>query len=383
VLRRSCRWRGVREGALLLALAGSAGLASAQAPSAAASEEWRQFRGDHRLTGVASSSLPASLKVLWKYETRDSIVSSAAIAGGAVYVGVGNGDLVSLELSTGKLRWKYSTGSIAGIGESSPAVSADAVYVGDLDGSLHAVSARDGKRLWAFKAEAEIKSSPTLVNDLVLVGSYDSHLYALEAKTGKVRWKYKTEGMVHATPSIVGDLAFIAGCDEVFRAIRISDGKQAYSIRTEAYAGASPAINGDRAYFGAFTNEVLALDLKARKVLWTYSHPDREFPFYSSAALTNGRVIVGGRDKAVHALDAATGKRVWEFLTRARVDSSPVVVGDRVFVGSNDGKVYALDTANGQKRWEFDAGAPVSASPAVAANRMVIGAQDGVIYCFG
>ena len=127
----------------------------------------------------------------------------------------------------------------------------------------------------------------------------------------------------------------------------------------------------------------MAVDLRARKIVWEYSNPDRQFPFYSSAVLFEGRVIVGGRDKAVHAIDAATGKGVWQFETRARVDSSPVVSGGRVYVGSSDGKLYALDAATGQKRWEFDAGDAITASPAVAAGRLVIGAADGRIYCFG
>src|SRR5438034_6151234 len=274
---------------------------AAQTPSGARSDEWRQFRGTPGLTGVATSTPPASLKMLWTFETGDVIDSSAAIADGVVYAGVGKGDLIAVDLASGKLRWKYSTGNY--LGESSPAVGSNAVYIADLDGLLHAVNARDGTRLWTFKTNAEIKSSPVLVNDLVLIGSYDTYLYAVEARTGKLRWKLQTKGMVHATPAVQGDLVFIAGCDETFRAIRIADGKQVYEIAAGAYTGASPAIDGDRAYFGTFNNDVLALDLKARKILWRYSDPDRVFPFYSSAALTNGRVILGGRDKIVHALE--------------------------------------------------------------------------------
>src|SRR5262245_28297061 len=134
---------------------------------AAVSADWPQFRGNPRLTGVTSPAPPVPAKVLWTYDTKDSIVSSAAIANGAVYVGVGNGELISVDFNSGKLRWKYSTQSF--IGESSPAVSGEAVFVGDLDGTLHAVNIRDGKRLWTFKTQAEIKSSPIVVNDLVLI----------------------------------------------------------------------------------------------------------------------------------------------------------------------------------------------------------------------
>ena len=84
----------------------------------------------------------------------------------------------------------------------------------------------------------------------------------------------------------------------------------------------------------------------------------------------------------VHGLDLS-GKGVWTFATRARVESSPAIADGRVFVGSNDGRFYVLGLANGDKLWEFNAGAPLSASPAIAKGRIVIGSQDGKLYCFG
>ena len=134
---------------------------------------------------------------------------------------------------------------------------------------------------------------------------------------------------------------------------------------------------------GTFGNEVLGIDLLRRGIEWTYKHPTRNFPFYSSAAVTSERVVVGGRDKLVHCLERSTGKELWNFTTRARVESSPVISGNRVFVGSNDGLLYELDLVSGKKIWDFTAGAPLSASPAVSTGVMVIGSQDGRLYCFG
>ena len=98
------------------------------------------------------------------------------------------------------------------------------------------------------------------------------------------------------------------------------------------------------------------------------------------------RVLLGAGavgSKAIHALDTRNGKSAWKFMTRARVDSSPVIAGARVFVGSSDGKLYVLDAATGQKRWEYEVGDAITASPAIAAGRIVVGATDGRIYCFG
>src|SRR5919106_1760993 len=303
-------------------------------------DNWAQFRGNHSLTGVSQSKVPDSLKQVWTYEAGDSIESSAAIVGGTVFVGSQKGELVALSLDNGSVYWKFATGN--SIGESSPAYGGGVVYIGDLGGWLNALNASDGKKLWEFK----------------------------------------TNGPVHSTPGISDGMAFIAGCDELFRAIRISDGKEVFNVSSGAYTGASPALRGGAAFYGTFDNEVLGVNLTERKIAWRYEHPQRKFPFYSSAAVTSSRVVLGGRDKMVHGL-TLSGKAAWTFTTRARVESSPAIAGGRVYVGSNDGRFYVLALTNGAKLWEFNAGAPLSASPAIANGRIVIGSQDGRLYCFG
>ncbi len=128
---------------------------------------------------------------------------------------------------------------------------------------------------------------------------------------------------------------------------------------------------------------MLGVNLGTKRITWRYRHPERQFPFYSSAGVVETRVVVGGRDKFVHCLDARTGKSLWTFPTRARVESSPALASGRVFVGSNDGRFYVLDFYSGQPVWEFEAGGAISASPAIASGRVVVGTQDGRLYCFG
>ena len=188
---------------------------------------------------------------------------------------------------------------------------------------------------------------------------------------------------MHCTAGVSNGMAHIAGCDETFRAIRIADGKEVFHIASGAYTGASPALVGRKAFYGTFNNEVLGVNLTTRRIAWRYRNRQRQFPYYSSAAVAEGRVVVGGRDKMVHCMDSTTGKELWTFMTRARVESSPALADGRAFIGSNDGKFYVLDYKTGAKLWEFTAGAPLSASPAIAAGRVVIGSEDGRLYCFG
>ena len=257
---------------------------------AAQQTSWPQFRANPQLTGVASGTLPASLKVLWTFDVKEAIESSAAIADGSVYVGTAGGELIALDLQSGALRWRYRTGEI---GESSPAVAGGVVYIGDLTGVFHAVDTKTGKALWTFKTTGEIRSSPVVVGDKVLIGSYDRFLYALSVAKGELAWKVESQGYVHATPSVIEGIAYIAGCDEVFRGIRVADGREVLNVPVGAYMGASAVLAGGAAYVGTFENEVIAIDMKARKVTWTYRHPERLFPVLFLGCAQSGTRCAG------------------------------------------------------------------------------------------
>jgi eukaryotic-like serine/threonine-protein kinase len=361
----------------LLPSAVRANWANREAPA----DAWPQFRGNPLLTGYSSSGVAGNLRLLWSVDAGESVESSAAVVGGAVYVGTQRGELVSVNLGDGRERWRYNAGNP--IGESSPAVARGVVYVGDLGGVLHAVRADTGQKVWTFKTGGEIKSSPVVSGARVIVGSYDTHLYCVSAANGRPLWKLKTRGQVHSTAGVADGLAYVAGCDEILRAVRVATGREAFQVHSGAYTGASPALFEGNAFYGTFNNEVLGVNLVARKVGWRYQNRDRQFPFYSSAAIAGERVFVGGRDKMVHCLDPWTGREFWSMGTQARVESSPAVADGRVFVGSNDGRLYVLAFGDGRRLADFNLGAPVSASPAIASGRVVVGSQDGKLHCFG
>ena len=109
---------------------------------------------------------------------------------------------------------------------------------------------------------------------------------------GELQWKFQSQGPLHATPALSGGLAYVTGCDSILRGIRLEDGIEVTQIDSGAYTAASPALVNGVAYYGTFNNDVLAVDLHNQKYLWRYEHPERHFPFYSSAAVFDGKVVV-------------------------------------------------------------------------------------------
>jgi outer membrane protein assembly factor BamB len=72
--------------------------------------------------------------------------------------------------------------------------------------------------------------------------------------------------------------------------------------------------------------------------------------------VADGKLLVASVDThAVHAVDAASGTKLWSYTTGGRVDSPPALYKGCVLFGSADGWVYCLRASDGALAWRFRA----------------------------
>lgn len=378
--------------ALPLLLVTRAAVASPAAPPLPRPSEtsWPMFRGDPALTGVAPGNLPDELALLWTAKTGGPVKSSAAISDGQVVIGSDDHSLYAFDLKTGRKNWSFQTGDTV---ESSPLLISNRVFVGSGDGFLYALEARTGHLLWKYKTGAKILGAPNCAYAVssagsnqppglaILIGSYDFKLHGVNAADGRALWSYESGNYINGAPAILDGQAVFGGCDGLLHFVSIDTGAQTKSVEAGGYVAASPAAGNHRVYVGQYENEFLCIDAAEGKQAWSFR--DKNFPYFSSPALTGDRVIFGGRDKRVHCLRRDDGGRIWEFSARGKVDSSPVVCGAKVVVGSDDGHLYVLGLANGHELWNYEIGQAIASSPAIAAGTIIIGSEDGQVYAFG
>lgn len=370
--------------ALLLLLAGLLPAGAAPAPPAAAKSSWTQFRGNAAQDGVAGE-LPAQLELLWQVEIPGGSEATPAIdadaAGhGTAYLGGVEGKFTAYDLETGAVRWSYEGGEEI---KSSALLAGGLVYFGDEAGKLHALDAKNGQPRWSFTAEGPFTGGPNLAGGILVAGAYDNKIYAFDAATGKKLWEVETGGYVNGTPAIAGGEVLASGCDGMARVLDLKTGAKKAEVQVGTYVAASPAVAGRLAVFGTFDNDVVGFDLAARKIAWRYKNPQREFPYYSSAALTEGLAILGGRDKMVHAIDLVKGQARWTRNFAARLDASPIVSGDRVFVADHAGVLAALALRDGSELWRYESGEDFAGSPAIGGGKLLIASVPGKLYAFG
>jgi alcohol dehydrogenase (cytochrome c) len=90
---------------------------------------------------------------------------------------------------------------------------------------------------------------------------------------------------------------------------------------------------------------------------------------------------------AIRALEAATGQLRWEFALHSAPWAGLLsTAGGLVFGGANEGNFFALDAGTGKPLWEFQTGGPVAANPVsftVDGRQYVAVAADRVLYVFG
>ena len=89
------------------------------------------------------------------------------------------------------------------------------------------------------------------------------------------------------------------------------------------------------------------------------------------ADVLNDIVLTGSKDRML-ALNAETGAKKWEYISRSSfgIGASPVVINNDVYFGDN-GYFYDFDLKTGAKKWELNLGGQSDNPPTVV---------DGVIY---
>ncbi len=112
------------------------------------SEDWPTFRHDQGRSGVASTTVPAELRMTWQTSLGGKL-SSPVIADGRLFV-------TSIETH-----------------------------------DVHALDATSGKPLWSFKAGGRVDSPPSVWRGRVLFGSADGFVYCLRAAGGEIAWRFR------------------------------------------------------------------------------------------------------------------------------------------------------------------------------------------------
>jgi outer membrane protein assembly factor BamB len=118
-----------------------------------------------------------------------------------------------------------------------------------------------------------------------------------------------------------------------------------------------------------------ALDARTGRTIWErrIGRLNASSPTYYRHRLYIVNLVPGHVVK----LNPKNGKVIWKKRLPNRAESSPVVVDRSIYFGCEDGKLYSVSTVNGHIRWATQLSGPVKAAPAYYGGRLYVGDYGG------
>lgn len=140
-----------------------------------------------------------------------------------------------------------------------------------------------------------------------------------------------------------------------------------------------PRIDGGRVFVANSEGRVLALDAMTGKRLWDV---DTELPLSGGPGSGEGLVIVGTSDGDVLAFNEDTGEERWRARVSSEILSVPAAGLGLVIIHTIDGKLFGLDVNDGSQRWLYSRPVPAltlrgSSSPVISGTTVFAGFAGG------
>jgi outer membrane protein assembly factor BamB/predicted phosphodiesterase len=291
-----------------------------------------------------------------------------------------------------KEKWQFNAQWLAA---AAPAIANDCAIIGDSSGVVHALALKNGKPAWEFQTHGPVYSSADTSEGHVVFASTDGSIYSLDPQTGAKQWQYSTLTPIVASPRTANGKVFIGASDHKFRALDAKTGKLLWEFPDlKFYVESRPLVLDDRVIFGAWDNHLYALDINSGKLLWSWSSP-KDWINVSPAACApvsaSGKVFVVAPDRAMTALDVATGKQDWrtsEYQVRETIglseDKSRVYARTMGTLDGTSATLLAFSAAaeKPQKLWQTDPhiGYDINSAQIVEKDGVVFyGSKNGVV----
>ena len=297
---------------------------------------------------------------LWKTKT-ESIKNTVAVADGCIYALSVVGRVYCLDATTGAVLWRqetYESHSIYKVAKSACVVADGRIFAFVELGPLVCFDSDDGRELWRIPLNCGWirQSAPTINEETVYIAEND-RLLAVDIETGRQLWLYSKEiGSAISTPVIADGKVYINA--NTFHTFRASDGQLLWqaSTPTGSKSGAfCPAVKDGFVYGGGAT--LVAMEAESGKKVWehipylepsSFARDKRQQLGRLSAPAISGDIIYIGSDSGyLSALEASTGREIWNYFIGVPIKSSPIISGNTVYIGAWDGNLYAFTSTKG------------------------------------
>ncbi|GGX11668.1 serine/threonine-protein kinase [Streptomyces lomondensis] len=311
--------------------------------------------------GLVFALDPVDGRLLWRHPLEGAAAGgppggAPVVSGGLVLAGLGQERRVAaLDPASGDVVRREELPAYGGL----QAVGGMVLLTAS-DGTVSGVQSASGEVKWSHRIPGQevpyfvsFPGDPLAYAATVSGDGSGTRVTAVDPRTGEVRWDAELEGSLQPIGSADGSVVFVA-VDAVRQDARALVRYRPESRTTLRVPLRVPlqqvqgSVHGDVVHLMATGGSLVAVDLEARKQLWSL---ETGVVRGSTPVAGERYVYVTAPDGRLLAVDARRGKLAGQTPPRLgdrsdRVPAAlpePVLVGDRVYAGAPDGAVFAVD----------------------------------------
>ena len=257
---------------------------------------------------------------------------------------------------------------------------------------IYALNLANGTERWRYPEKADTKISfyaaPVLTEDGQLIqGGYNKTLYSLNVDTRQTNWTYTAASDVFvAQPLVAGNMVYAPNSDTALYAVD-KTGALVWKANGEHAFWSTPVSDGTLIYAASMDHHVYAFKQENGSQVW--KSDDLGGALTGKPALDPKGVMYIGtlgkkEDSKMMALDAASGKVLWQTSAKGWVWASPVISGELVIFSDMNGNIYAVEATSGTIKWQIQPDTTgkgaITAAPVVNEDTLYFASQAGILY---
>lgn len=344
--------------------------------------------GKPKPTPLESFTPSKVVQVAWTAKVGESKEPlSLSVNGTQVTAASAQGQLTTLDATTGQIRWRAEVGAPISAG-----VGSDGRYSAVVTSSNELVVLQGANALWRERLPGRVVTAPLVAGDRIFVQMLDRGVRAYDAANARWLWQYQRAGgdpLALAQPGVlsafrdtllVGVGARLVGLDPTRGTVRFeaSLGVPRGSNEVERLADLiGPAVRiDDDVCVRAFQLSVGCVDMNRGTLRWSR-------PQAGQQGLAGAGDVLVGADSAgrLVAWRSDTGETLWRMdRLQHRGLSTPALWNDLVVVGDFEGQLHFLSAQDGRTVARVSLDDALNGPPRVVDGSLLVATRAGTLY---
>lgn len=284
--------------------------------------------------------------MFWVVETQAQMQKMLALAVGIATLSISSVAFAQFD-GPAPLAWRWQQSSTTAPG-GSPLVVDNTIYQ-SLGGRVFSLDKDSANLKWRFPAldpiDGAFRSAPVMAGGTLVVAGDNKLIYGVDPATGQLKWSHPLSSPVFGQPVVVGNFVVCALSENQLLAIKPEDGSEAWAKPYNIYDGIQGTL-------GVYRNEVLICTNKSTLMAFNVDtlKPEWTVPFSqlppAPMPVTQGDRILMTSGSFLIAINAATGRPIWQVDTRMQLTFAPTVSEEGILLISNDGQAVVYNQAH-------------------------------------